>query len=72
MDDDRRLKLYDRLSKYYQKVDRARLNKGIGDIVEYALLKGEAELAKRLEAKYGIGLEDFEAEEVRERKVHLP
>ena len=67
MDDDRRLRLYERLSKYYQKVDRPRLNQGIGDIVEYGIYKGEEELGKRLLNKYGIGLDEFESEEVRKR-----
>lgn len=64
VDDMRRQNLYERLSRFYSIVDKGRLNKGIGDVIEYGLQKGEQEMSSRLSEKYGMSLNQFEEEEV--------
>uniref|UniRef100_A0A7S3PE12 Uncharacterized protein n=1 Tax=Aplanochytrium stocchinoi TaxID=215587 RepID=A0A7S3PE12_9STRA len=58
-DNDARLDLYERFSKFYQRFNPARLNKGIGDVVDYALTKGEEKINIKLMKEYGYDLNTF-------------
>jgi len=52
--------LRDRLLAFYSRYDPDRAQKGVDDLVDYVTRKGLPTLNKKLQAKYGLTLEDFE------------
>mmetsp|Transcript_3402 Transcript_3402/g.3858 ORF Transcript_3402/g.3858 Transcript_3402/m.3858 type:complete len:497 (-) Transcript_3402:275-1765(-) len=71
-DNEARLDLFEKVSKFYQRFNPSRLNKGIGALVDYALNKGEEKLNSKLMKEYGYDLNTFDElqkEEARELEL---
>lgn len=72
-DDHERLKLYERIRKFYNKHDKSKLKTGIGDIVDWTLENGMEALNKNLEKRYKEDLDGFErqlAENEEKKKIN--
>ena len=50
-DDVKRLNMHERISAFYKQFGKDRLNKGVGNIVDWTLLNGEEALNKKLRKK---------------------
>lgn len=59
-DDPARANLFGRLTEYYRKHNQEKLQQGIGDVVEYAMKKGEDRINQKLKQTYGEDLYSFE------------
>jgi len=71
VDSEDRVQLYERLSVFYNQVDATRLNRGIGDVVEVGLEKGEEFLNQQLKKKYGVTMEEVEQRQQQEEQARF-
>mmetsp|Transcript_810 Transcript_810/g.981 ORF Transcript_810/g.981 Transcript_810/m.981 type:complete len:695 (+) Transcript_810:213-2297(+) len=70
-DDTKRVQIYEKIRRFYEKINKGKLNKGIGDLVEWTMEHGEKALNRQLLKKYGENLLTVENKEKLRRSVQI-